>query len=123
MVNFSLPVFTGDRQDRRRAAAAAETRGLRNGKADDERQLLASFEKLWAHWTKLTSLSEQYQRDILPAAHANVDAVLDAYQNDRAIFDELVRAEKTLLDSELKALRLETDAKTAQADLLYLTGE
>ena len=123
MVNFSLPLFTGNRQNRRSAAAAAETRGLISSKTDDERQLRGSFDKAWARWTKLVSLSEQYQRDILPAAQANIDAVLDAYQNDRAIFDELVRAEKTLLDTELKALRLEVDARTAQADLLYLTGE
>lgn len=123
MVNFSLPLFTGNRQDRRVSAAAAETRSFLNDRSDNERRLQATLERAWARWTKLTAIGEHYIASVMPAAQANVEAVLDAYQNDRAVFDELVRAENTLLDTQLRALRLEVDARIAQAQLLYLAGE
>jgi len=52
-----------------------------------------------------------------------VDATRQAYRNDTAPFDELVRAEKTLLDARTRLLRLKAERLLTQADLLYLTGE
>ena len=64
-----------------------------------------------------------FGKRVMPAAEATVEATRQAYRNDVAPFDELVRAEKTLLDARTRLLRLRAGRLLAQADLLYLTGE
>jgi hypothetical protein len=38
------------------------------------------------------------------------------------LFDELVRSEKSLLDTRMRLLRLRADHALSTAELLYLTG-
>ena len=60
---------------------------------------------------------------MLPAAVANVESTRLAYQNDVVPFDELVRSEKSLLDSRLQLIRLRADRSATAAELHYLTGD
>ena len=64
-----------------------------------------------------------FSERIVPAATANVDATRQAYRNDVVPFDELVSAEKALLQARTRLLRLRTDRLLAQTEMLYLAGE
>jgi outer membrane protein TolC len=64
-----------------------------------------------------------HEREVLPRARQTVEAVLTAYENEQADFAELVRAELALLDAELALVRMQVDARQAQADILFLTGD
>lgn len=122
MLSFDLPLFTADRQDRRVAAARADERAVRSRLEDEARMLAAAFDAAWARRSRLADRIELYQEQILPGARNYVEATLFSYQNDLAPFDELVRAEQSLLESRVKHLRLEADRRIADAELAYLTG-
>lgn len=64
-----------------------------------------------------------HEREVLPRARETVEAVLSAYENEQADFAELVRAELALLDAELTLVRMQVDARQAQAEILYLVGD
>jgi outer membrane protein TolC len=123
MVSFDLPLFTGQRQDRRVASAAAEERSRRARLTDLQRELLGGYEAAAARWQTLAERVRVYERRILPSAEANVSATRQAYRNDVVPFDELVGAEKALLEARTRLLRLRADCLLAQADMLYFTGD
>lgn len=123
MVSFDLPLFTSERQDRRVSAARASERAARRQLEHERRGLAATAEGAWERHARLGERIAMYDGQILPAAENYVEATLLAYQNDQAPFDELVRAEKTLLDARLKRLRLAADRLSAEAELAYLIGD
>ena len=83
----------------------------------------AATEAAWDRHARLGERIELYDVQILPAAGDYVEATVLAYQNGLAPFDELVRAEKMLLEARLKKLRLVADRLVAEAELAYLIGE
>jgi outer membrane protein TolC len=123
MLNFSLPVLSGRRQDREVAAAQAERRAAREAEIDRRRELVAQLDSLWAGLTELEARDSLFQSDVLPDAHTNVEATRAAYQNDYASFAELVGAQTLLLTQELSYLSLRADLARNRARLLYLTEE
>ncbi len=123
MVSFDLPLFTSERQDRRVSAARAQERAARRQLEHERRSLAAMAEGAWQRHARLGERIGIYDGQILPAAEDYVEATLVAYQNDQAPFDELVRAEKTLLDARLKRLRLAADRLSAEVELAYLIGD
>jgi outer membrane protein TolC len=123
MVSFDIPLFTGNRQDRRVSSAAAEERGRRARLTDLQRELQGRFEATAARWTSLGDRTRVFQARVVPSAEANVVATRQAYRNDNVPFDELVGAEKALLEARTRLLRLRADRLLAQADMLYLAGE
>jgi len=123
MVSFDLPLFASERQDRRVSAARASERAARRQLEHERRGLAAMAEGAWERHARLGERIAIYDGQILPTAEHYVEATLLAYQNDQAPFDELVRAEKTLLDARIKRLRLAADRLSAEAELAYLIGE
>jgi len=123
MLMFSVPVFTGDRQDRAVAAASAETRAALNQVKNRQRALRAKGEAMWENYRQQVEMLALYQEDVLPAAQANVTATLNAYEGQRVSFDEYIRAENMALSKSLRASRLQANVLKAQAELLYLVGE
>ncbi len=123
MLMFSVPMFTADRQDRVAAAAAAETRAARHQVKNRQRILLARVQAAYERYNAQLEMLTLYREEVLPASRANVTATLNAYQGQRASFDEYIRAENTALEKTLRAARLQTDKLKIQAEILYFVGD
>jgi outer membrane protein TolC len=123
MVSVSLPLFTGDRQDRSVSAARAASSAAQYAVDDELRELRQMLDTDWAHWEHLGHIRDLYSKAILPSASLNTQATLSAYRNGGADFDELARAQVTDLDSRTQQLKADVDYLGMQADLLYLAGE
>ena len=123
MVTVSLPLFTGNRQDRSVSAAGAAASAAQDARDDELRDLKQMLDTDWAHWEHLGHVRELYAKTILPSAGLNTQTTLSAYRNGSTDFDELARAQITDLDSHVQQLKAETDYLDMQADLLYLAGE
>jgi outer membrane protein TolC len=122
MLSFDLPLFTDRRQDRRVVAADAREAESRSQLEEQHRMLQRRYATAWSDWASLEQRVALYSQRVLPAAESTVEATREAYRNDVAPFDELVRSEKTLLDAQTRLLDLSSERLIAQAELLYLTG-
>ncbi len=123
MLNVELPLFTGNRQDRRLAASIAETEAAELRRDDKLRELQRMLAADYADWQRLGERSTLYEAKLLREATANADASLHAYQSGVTEFTTLMRARITELDVRLDELRIRVDRARAQANLLYLAGE
>jgi outer membrane protein TolC len=123
MISFELPIFPRERQDRRVAAAVAGELEMKSRLQDRQREIRRRFETAWANYESLGRRADLFEGRVLPSAVANVEATRLAYQNDVVLFDELVRAEKSLLDARMRLLRLRADRIVTAAELHYLTGD
>lgn len=122
-VSVEMPLFgRSEREDgvagARQARSAEELE--RHARLLDLRRQL---ERTAARHARLLDMIAQYETAVLDRAQHTAEAVLLAYRNERADFAELVRAELALLDAQLAILRLQVDARQAQAEILYLTGD
>jgi len=123
MVSVSVPLFTGDRQDRSVSAARAASSAAQYAVDDELRELKQMLDTDWAHWEHLGHIRDLYAKTILPSSSLNTQATLSAYRNGSADFDELARAQISDLDSRTQQLKADVDYLEMQADLLYLAGE
>jgi len=123
MLNVELPLFTGNRQDRRLAASIAETEAAELRRDEKLRELRRMLATDYADWQRLGERAALYEAKLLRDASASADASLHAYQSGVTEFTTLMRARITELDVRLDELRIRVDRARAQANLLYLTGE
>jgi outer membrane protein TolC len=123
MLNVDLPLFTGNRQDRRLAASIAETEAAELRRDDKLRELRRMLATDYADWQRLGERTALYETKLLREASANAAASLHAYQSGVTEFTTLMRARITELDVRLDELRIRVDRARAQANLLYLSGE
>jgi outer membrane protein TolC len=123
MLNVELPLFTGNRQDRRLAASIAETEAAELRRDDKLRELRRMLAADYSDWLRLGERATLYETKLLREATANADASLHAYQSGVTEFTTLMRARITELDVRLDELRIRVDRARAQANLLYLAGE
>jgi outer membrane protein TolC len=123
MVSVDLPLFPGQRQDRRLAASLQEAEAARFSRADRLRELGEMLETEYANWQRLGERGALYDTRLLPEADANAEAALNAYQSGVTDFGTLMRADITDLDVRLEVLRVRVERLQAQARLLYLAGD
>ncbi len=123
MVVMDMPLFTGQRQDRRLAASEQERLAATHARDDRLRELRRMLHSEYARWRRLGERVALYDKRLIPEAGANVEAALLAYQSRVTEFITLMRARITDLDTRLQALRLRVDRAKAQARLLYVAGE
>jgi outer membrane protein TolC len=123
LVNFDIPLFTSNRQDRRVTASQEKTNAAQYEMDDKLRQLKRSYEKELHLWRRLDERAVLYRDSLLASARDNTRASLQAYQSGVSEFNTLMRAQITELDVRLEDLRVRVDRASSQARLLYITGE
>ncbi|MCC5867090.1 MAG: TolC family protein [Gammaproteobacteria bacterium] len=123
MVSVNVPLFSRNRQDRRLQGAMRERDAARHEHRDQLRQLAGMLESRLALWQRLNDLAALYRERLLPAARDTSADTLSAYRNDRATFDELIRARITELDLQLEELDVERQRGSIRIGLLYLEGQ
>jgi outer membrane protein TolC len=123
MVVFDMPLFTGNRQDRRLSAAQSNRSAARLDRSGRLLDLKRQLARTQADWTRLRERETQFANVVLQRATANADAALEGYQAQVVDFAELIRSRLTELDTRLQIRRLKVDRAKAQAQLLFLAGE
>lgn len=123
-VSVDLPLFTAKRQDQNLSAAQARVEASRTDKALLLRKMMASLQ---AQFNRLQGIDERltlYNSRLLPKANEQVRTSLNAYQNDKGDFREVIQAQIYALNADIDALNLSIDRKKTRATIDYLlTGE
>ena len=123
MVMIDVPLFTGNRQDKKLSAAKKQSLAQQFKRDDRLLELSSMLETEYANWTRLKQRLELYRQRASMDAKSNAESTLKAYQSDTADFTTLMRAQLTELNTQLDMLRVRVELAKAQARLLYLTGE
>lgn len=123
IVSLDVPLFTGNRQDKKVSASEKKISAARYLKDDQLRKLKQMYEKNFHLWQRLQERELLYKNSLLTAARNNTKASLKAYQSGVTEFNTLMRAEITALDVRLEDLRVRVDRAVAQANILYILGD
>lgn len=123
MVMFDLPLFTGDKQDKKVAASKYYLNSALNARDERKRNLNRMWQSNLSKEKRLSQRSKKYKDLLVPKANENTKAALFSYQSGRGAFTALMRAQIIELETQLRALRLDVDHKKTQAQLLYFVGE
>ena len=122
MVVFDLPLFTGDRQDKKVAASKHRLNSALNSREERKRELNRMWQSNLSKEKHLWQRIIKYKTLLVPKANENTNAALYSYQSGQGAFTSLVRAQIIELETQLRALRLDVDHKKEQAQLLYFVG-
>lgn len=121
-VTIDLPLFAGQRQDRKLAAALGERRSARNERAELEARLASELDAEYARWTDLTRRLALYESRILEQARSQAEAALLAYRSDAGDFSDVMRARVDELNMRLEHIRLQVERAQSYAALANLGG-
>lgn len=126
MVSFgvvmSLPLFTGERQDRRARERRAQWLAARYQRDDLLLDLRQEVQARYAEFTRLETRLQLLQQSLIPQSEQTVAATLAAYRAGRMTLADVLRARRESLDYALRRWRLQTDMALVVADLDYLAA-
>lgn len=123
MINFDLPVFTSEKQDKIVSASRKQLLASKYEKQDVYLQAVSQLEQVYAHWQQLRKRVDLYDRQVLRQAKQNATAALNGYQSGVVSFITLTRARSAELKAELQRLNLVVEQSIAHADIRYLVGD
>lgn len=122
MVGVDLPVFPGDRQDRRAAAARERLAAYRADVEDARREANAALVTAWNGWEAGVTRLDRYDTTLLPAARDRVSAALAAYESGAGSLTLVLDARRSLLEVELMRLDLQASALRDRLEIEYFTA-
>ena len=122
-VTVSLPLFAGDRQDRRRSAAVRERSAEQFDRAAMLLDLRVELERAHADWLRLGERVALYQTAVIERANEAAEASISSYASGVTDFPELIRAQLAELDAALVLLELRVAQAKAWVALDYLAGD
>jgi outer membrane protein TolC len=123
MVSFRVPLFTGNRQDRRMQAAREELRAVNHDRGLELQRMQGELSRQHTQWHSQNEQLEWMQSRVLASAEATVESTLSAYRADRASFDELIRARLALIEQQLELIEIRQARAAAAFELAWLTAE
>ncbi|MGH8443174.1 MAG: TolC family protein [Nevskiaceae bacterium] len=116
---IGLPVFRGQRQDRRVESRSAGLQRAESLREDWLRQYRAEVVLNVADWMRLQQRFRRYDEAILPQAQQRLEAALAAYGAGSGLLVGVLDARRSLLDIRMQRLDLELDAARHEARLQY----
>lgn len=122
MVMLSVPLFTGNRQDKELNAAVHGRNASRNDRDMLLRDLKRQLDAAFARWQELRFRIALYDDTIIGQSRTQTQATLRAYQNGIGDFADVMRAYIADLNTQLEFIRLQVDRAKAYAQLAYLAG-
>lgn len=122
-VGFDLPIFTGNRQDRRLNASAARLEAVRTERVLQARSLQAKARAALARIQRLDDRIALYQNTLLPQMEEQASAALTAYNNDDGDFAEAVRARIAELNARVELIQMVSERASNLASFRYLTAD
>ncbi|MGR2739096.1 TolC family protein [Billgrantia sp. Q4P2] len=123
MVMVDLPLFTRQRQDRDLSASLHRREAAQYAWDAQARELQRQLGETQARWQQLSEREHRYTQRLLPQARDNAEAAEYGYRNRTTDFNSLVRARLTELETRIEAVRIGSQRRLEQVDLLYLLGE
>ena len=117
-----LPLFRGNRQDRKLSAALSERRAAEQDREQLMRRLQSQLEAEYARWQDLTRRIDLYQRSILPQAEDRANAALLAYQSQSGDFTDVMRGYIDELETRLAFEQLRVERAQSHAVIANLGG-
>jgi outer membrane protein TolC len=118
-VTFDLPIFTGNRQDKRVQSAKADLEEVKTEKVLLLRQLKAQLESTEAKYLRLVERKTLFEQRLLKEMTDQAEASLSAYTHDDGDFAEVVRARIAELNARIDALNISIDIQKVVAQLNY----
>ncbi len=118
-INFDLPLFTENKQDKYLQASVSESEAIKTQKWLLLRKMIADFQANKVQLHRLEQRSQLYEKELLPKIREQAEAALTAYTNDEGDFAEVVRARIDVLDAEIDNLGINVDSQKTISQLNY----
>jgi outer membrane protein TolC len=122
-VSLSVPLFTGQRQDKRHEAAVEHSRAAQFERDAQLRELRRRLDEALSDWRRFQERLHLYDRVVDQRAQETVEASITTYANGQTDFAELIRSQLAALDVQIKRAELAARAGKAWARITYLVGE
>lgn len=118
-INFDLPLFTSNRQDKEVEASVAQAEAVKTKKWAMVRKMIAGFEKSKTQLKRLNERQLLYNSQLLPQMSDQAEASLTAYTNDDSDFAEVVRSRIAELNAQIDALAIDVERQKTIVELNY----
>ncbi|OMH31786.1 TolC family protein [Motiliproteus sp. MSK22-1] len=119
MVTLDMPLFSGNRQDRRLSAEQYRALAVEEERQALMRKLQAKTTSLRSRWAFLDQQIEHYKTSLLPQAEQQAEAALSAYQSDVGDFADVMQGYITVLNTKLEFLRVSVEKNRVGEQLSY----
>lgn len=120
-VGLTLPIQRGAKHARL-VETRAELRGARASLEDAEHQLAAKLEQALYRVRDGDRRAHLFQESLIPKGEESLESLDIGYQAGDEEFDDLIDAERVLLEFQLQAVRAEADRAQALAEVERLAG-
>lgn len=120
-IGFDLPIFTGNRQDRKLRSSTARLEAARSERILQMRELQARARAAMARIDRLDDRIRLYRQTLLPQMEEQASAALTAYDNDDGDFAEAVRARIDELNARVELVQIVAERAKSLASFRYLT--
>jgi outer membrane protein TolC len=122
-VSLLVPLFTGQRQDKRHEAAVQRSRAAQFERDSRLRDLRRQLDEALSDWRRYQERLALYQEVVRQRAEETVEASITTYANGQTDFAELIRSQLAALDVQIKQAELAARAGQAWARITYLVGD
>lgn len=122
-VSLSVPLFTGNRQDKRHTAAVQRSSAAQFERDELLLDLKRQLDQAVSDWQRYRERLTLYEQVVAERARDTVEASVTTYANGQTDFAELIRSQLTDLDTQIKQAKLKAQVGTAWAQILFLAGE
>jgi len=122
-MTFDLPIFTGNRQDRRVSAARHLQSAAASQRLDQVRQLKQSLDDALRRRGELQTRLVLYEGSIVPASDQAARAALAGYRADANDFSEVMRSYIGALDARIELETLSSSLAQNSVELDYLAAQ
>ncbi|VAW74172.1 Heavy metal RND efflux outer membrane protein, CzcC family [hydrothermal vent metagenome] len=122
-VAIKIPLFKRQSIGHQTNAAQSRVNAEVNRKDDLFVMMLRRYQDRLAVWNRLKQRYRSFKNVLIPRARSNARLTTSTYRNGQTDFSNMIRAQITALEIQLKATRIRIDLSKAHADMSYLAGE
>ena len=123
MVSVNVPLYSGSKQDRAIQQRTREVARSRYARTDTLNQIRSSIAEASTEYHRARSQLELFEGGVIPQARQTVESMKAGYQVGKVDFLNLVRAQITLFNYELRYWKSVSEASQAVAALHAAVGE